>query len=105
MISLLYCGNDKVFRGLLISAISVAAHTTEPLDVHVVTMDLSDCNPAFRPLTEAHCAFLEETLRAYHAESCVTRHEIREMFLSELAESPNLDSVYTPYTLCRLFCD
>ena len=105
MISLLYCGNDKVFRGLLISALSVAVHTAEPLDVHVVTMDLSDKNPAFRPLTEAHCAFLEEVLREYHPASHVTCHEIREMFLSELAESPNLDSVYTPYTLCRLFCD
>lgn len=27
MISLLYCGNDRVFRGLLISLLSVASHT------------------------------------------------------------------------------
>ena len=105
MISLLYCGNDKVFRGLLISLLSVAAHTTGPLDVSLVTMDLTEKNPAFRPLTEEHRAFLEETLRAYHAESRVTRYDITEMFLAEMAESPNLGTVYTPYTLCRLFCD
>lgn len=45
MISLLYCGNDRVFRGLLISLLSVASHTQEALDVHLLTMDLTDKIP------------------------------------------------------------
>jgi len=105
MISLLYCGNEKVFRGLLISLLSVAAHTKEALDVHLLTMDLTDKNPAFLPITEDQSAFLEKTLREKHPESRVTRYDIREMFLSEMGNSPNLNSVYTPYTLLRLFSD
>lgn len=105
MISLLYCGNDKVFRGLLISLLSVASHTRESLDVHLLTMDLTDKNPAFRPITEDQSAFLEKALREKHPESRITRYDIRKMFLSEMKDSPNLDSVYTPYTLLRLFSD
>lgn len=105
MISLLYCGNDKVFPGLLISLLSVAMHTSEPLDVHLLTMDLTEKNPAFRPLTEKHRTFLEQILREKNPESQVTRHDVRELFLAEMNESPNLNSVYTPYTLLRLFSD
>ena len=99
MISLLYCGNDKVFRGLLISLLSVASHTREALDVHLLTMDLTDRNPAFRPITEEQSIFLEKILHEKHPESRI------ELFLSEMKDSPNLDSVYTPYTLLRLFSD
>lgn len=105
MISLLYCGNDKVFRGLLISLLSVAAHTTEALDVHLLTMDLTDRNPAFRPITEEQSIFIGKALREKHSESRVTRYDIREMFLTDMQDSPNIDSVYTPYTLLRLFSD
>ena len=105
MISLLYCGNDKVFRGLLISLLSVASHTREALDVHLLTMDLTDRNPAFRPITEEQSIFLEKILHEKHPESRIARYDIRELFLSEMKDSPNLDSVYTPYTLLRLFSD
>ena len=105
MISLLYCGNDRVFRGLLISLLSVASHTQEALDVYLLTMDLTDKNPAFRQITEEQSAFLEKILREKHPESRITRYDIRELFLSEMKDSPNLDSVYTPYTMLRLFSD
>ena len=74
MISLLYCGNDKVFRGLLISLLSVASHTREALDVHLLTMDLTDRNPAFRPITEEQSIFLEKILHEKHPESRIARY-------------------------------
>ena len=80
MISLVYCGNDRVFRGLLISLLSVASHTQEALDVYLLTMDLTDKNPAFRPITEEQSAFLEKILREKHPESRITRYDIRELF-------------------------
>ena len=44
MINLLFTGNDKIFEGLSISLISIIKHCKEPLNVCVLTMDLSDIN-------------------------------------------------------------
>lgn len=105
MISLLYSGNDNVFRGLLISLLSVAKHTAQPLDVHVLTMDLTDIDEFYRPVTEQQTAFLQDLLQRQNPENKVTRHDVSDAFLKEMGQSPNLHSAYTPYTFLRLFCD
>lgn len=105
MISLLYCGNDKMFDGILISLLSIAKTASEPLDVSILTMDLSGINPLFTPLTEEQGCFMESLLKEKKPRSRLKVYGITELFLSEMKNSPNLNSVYTPYTLLRLFAD
>lgn len=105
MISLLYCGNSAVFRGMLLSALSAAMHTAQPLDVHILTMDATDRDARFTPVSAAAAAFLEEQLRTEHPDSRVTLHDGGALFRRELAHGANADTAYTPYTLLRLLID
>lgn len=105
MISLLYCGNNKIFKGLLISVVSIAKNTKEPLDVHIMTMDLQNKNPSFIPLSKDSAEYIETVIKLENSESRVTLHDATELFLSEMEDSPNMDSFYTPYSLLRLFSD
>lgn len=105
MISLLYCGNSNVFKGLMISLLSVARTTKEPLDVHILTMNLVDTNPNYIDISKEQCDYLESILKEKNSESKLTRYDLKDMFINEMADSPNAQTVYTPYTLLRLFCD
>lgn len=105
MISLLYCGNCAVFPGMLLSLLSVTAHCKAPLWVHILTMDLTDTDPRFTPVTERQAAFLEGELQKVNGESRVMLHDCGALYRETLAESPNAATGYTPYTLLRLLID
>lgn len=105
MIALLYCGNGAVFPGMLLSLLSVTAHCKAPLWVHILTMDLTDTDPRFTPVTERQAAFLEGELQKVNGESRVTLHDCGALYRETLAESPNAATGYTPYTLLRLLID
>ncbi len=104
-ISLLYCGNEKVFPGMLMSLISVGMHTSRPLNVHILTMDRREEDERFAPVTERQAAFLETVLTRMNRKSRVTRHDSTALYERCLLESPNASSVYTPYALLRLLID
>ncbi|MBO5007011.1 MAG: hypothetical protein J6C89_06165 [Clostridia bacterium] len=105
MISLLYSGNDKVFKGLLISLVSIAENTAEPLDVHVLTMDLSDIKSNYLPINREQTDFIEKLLKEQNPESSITLHDLTEKFKNEMLDSPNIENFYTPYAFLRLFAD
>lgn len=105
MISLLYSGNEKVFKGLLISIVSIAENTTEALDVHVLTMDLSDIRADFRPINSSQTNYIENIIKQHNEQSRITLHDLTEKFKQEMSTSPNLKSSYTPYAFLRLFAD
>lgn len=104
-ISLMYCGNDRVFCGMLLSLISVSMHTERPLDVHILTMDGRRQDPRYAPVTDRQAAYLETVLKTAHPDSRVTRHDCGELYERYLAGGPNAESVYTPYALLRLVID
>ena len=105
MIALLYCGNRAVFPGMLLSLLSVTEHCKAPLSVHILTMDLTDTDARFTPVTEKQAAFLETTLQRANGESRVTLHDCGALYRETLADSPNAATGYTPYTLLRLLID
>ena len=105
MIALLYCGNRAVFPGMLLSLLSVTEHCKAPLWVHILTMDLTDTDARFTPVTEKQAAFLETTLQRVNSESRVTLHDCGALYRETLADSPNAATGYTPYTLLRLLID
>ncbi len=105
MISLLYSGNAKVFKGLLISLVSVAKNTCEALDVHILTMDLSDINADFSPINEEQRDFTEKIIKKQNEQSRITLHDLTNIFKGEMMNSPNMKNFYTPYAFLRLFAD
>lgn len=105
MINLLYCGNDKVFDGLLISLLSASKNTKDSIRAYVLTMDLSDIDEKYQPLTEKHRVFLENMIKEQNANSSVNLIDVTEIYKKSMLNSKNLKNHFTPYAQLRLFAD
>lgn len=105
MINLLFCGNDKVFDGLMISLLSASKNTNDTLRVFVLTMDLHDVDEKYQPLTENHRKFLEDMIKEKNASNTVTLIDITKMYKESMLASKNLKNHFTPYAQLRLFAD
>ena len=105
MINLLYCGNDKAFDGLLISLLSASKNTKESIRTFILTMDLSEVNSKYKPLTENHRKYLEDMLKEQNTDSSVTLIDITDIYKSSMLNSKNLKNHFTPYAQLRLFAD
>ena len=104
-INLLYCGNFKVFDGLLISLLSMTKYTKEIIKVFVITMDLQSINLDYAPISQSQINYLENMIKEVNSESSIKLFDISKIFLEETKNSPNLKNNYTPYTLARLYAD
>lgn len=105
MINLLFCGNDKVFDGLMISLLSASKNTNDTLRAYVLTMDLHDVDEKYQPLTEKHRKFLEDMIKEKNANSTVTLIDVTKMYKESMLASKNLKNHFTPYAQLRLFAD
>lgn len=105
MINLLYCGNEKVFDGLLISLLSIIRHTSAPVHAYIMTMDLTDRDTRYTPITQAETDYLDKMLREANPQSSASRIDATEIFIQSMGQSVNLNTSYTPYTLLRLCAD
>lgn len=105
MINLLYCGNNKVFDGMLVSLLSIIKYTSSQINVYVITMDLREIDERNIPVSEDQIAFLENVIKEKNTESSIKRIDVTELFLNDMKNSPNLTNSYTPYTLTRLYAD
>ena len=70
-IQICYCGNRKVFPQILLSVMSVAMHTSAAVCVRVFTMELTEVDEAFVPITQEQRAVLEHVLRGKNAEEAI----------------------------------
>lgn len=105
MINLLYCGNDKVFDGLLISLLSASKNTRDTIHAYVLTMDLSDIDVKYQPITETHRKFIENVIKKYNSNNTITLIDITKMYKESMLNSKNLKNHFTPYAQLRLFAD
>lgn len=104
-LNIMYCGNDKVFDGMLISLLSIIRHTNSPVHVYTLTMDLVDLNPTYKPIPENDVLYLDKMVKETNPESFVKLIDMTELFKGEMGNSPNLSSSYTPYCLLRMLAD
>jgi len=101
----MFAGNYKVFDGILIASISIVQHCKDPINVYILTMDLSEQNPDFLPLSEKQIDCLQRLYSKTNEKSKVIPVDVKEVYLKELGTSPNKESSYTPYALLRLLAD
>lgn len=105
MIPIIYCGNDRIFEGVFLSALSVARRTAAPLEIRILTMDDTAANAKYTPITQEHVALLDAALKHFHPESRALRVDLTERFAEVFAGGKNLKNSYTPYALLRLLAD
>lgn len=105
MINLMFCGNNKVLDGMIISLLSITKHTNEILNVYILTMDLRDINEDYKPVSKEDIKVLEKILKKKNPESKITLIDTTELIRNEILNSANLKTHYTPYIFIRLFSD
>lgn len=98
-----YCGNKKIFPGLLLSVLSLAKYTDRPLRVIVLSMDLHELNAAYLPFSENQMRVLDEALKEKNPESRAELIDLTDLYKETLAEGKNARNLYTPYAQLRLF--
>ena len=105
--NLLFCGNSKVFDGVLTCLLSIVKRTSENvrLNVFLFTMDVSRIKADYVPITDAEVDFLQNILRKYNPKSTVKKVDVTQLYEENFAGSPNEGAYCSPYTLIRLFAD
>lgn len=105
MINLMFCGNDKVLDGMIISLLSIVKYCNKQLNIFVLTMDLTEMNENYRPITKDQILILENIVKKVNSKSKVHLVDVTEYFKEEMLNSVNIKTHYTPYILVRLFSD
>ena len=105
MIPIIYAGNYGIFEGILISLLSVTENTESPVDVYLFTMDLTEQNEKFKPLTTEQADFLDRMCKDKNPLSRVHLTDVGALYKESLLHSPNAVTSYTPYTFLRLLAD
>lgn len=107
MRNVLFCGNDKVFDGVLTCALSILRRTKtdEPFCFYLFTMDVSHIKPTYLPISDAQTAFLQEVVRTYNPANEVRKVDVTDIYMREFSACPNEGAYCSPYTLIRLFAD
>ena len=91
--NILYCGDKKVLDGLIISALSLAKQTKEPLNIFVLTMYLK----GYEPIPYESIEELEKILKKKNPKHSIKLIDITEIFYTEMPKA-NLSTFFTPYT-------
>ena len=107
MINILYCGNDKVFDGILTSALSILKRSKldEPMKFFIFTMDVSHIKPDYLPVSDTQVSFLDGVVKEYNGKNSVVKIDVSDIYMREFSGCPNEDAYCSPYTLIRLFTD
>lgn len=105
MINLMFCGNDKVLDGMIISLLSIVKHYKKILNVYILTMDLHEINEKYKPITKDQVVVLENIIKKVNPNSKINLIDITKYFKEEMLKSVNIKTHYTPYILVRLFSD
>ena len=101
-IQVCYCGNEKVFPLVLLSALSIAKYTAAPVSLYFVTADLTRIRPKFVAVDPSRAEILTRALRTGNPESSAEILDVTELYEKLLGGSKNETSKYTPYSFLRL---
>lgn len=104
MINILYSGNNKVFKGILLGTLSIIKHCSEPITIYLATADFTELNKSFVPISTQQCAFLDEILKTANPQSTAKIIDTTKVFKQSINDK-NLKNCYTPYAMNRLLID
>ena len=105
MINLMYCGNDGAFKGMLLSILSILKNTQEQLSIYVLTMDYTEANERFKPLSQRHIEIIKSAILEHNSQNRLIVIDAGKEFKSTMLQSPNIETGYTPFCMLRLFAD
>lgn len=107
MINILFCGNDKVFDGMLTCALSILKRSRldEPFTFYIFTMDVSHIKDSYLPVPDSQVEFFENVIKEYNPENKAIKIDVTGLYMEHFDKCANEGAYCSPYTLIRLFAD
>ncbi len=102
--NILYCGNEKMEDGLLISILSLLKNTKQTLNIYIMTAFIQTNGKNYYPLSEATVNFLDNQAKKVNPKNSVTRLDLTSLF-NEQRPTANMGTIFTPYCMLRLYAD
>ena len=95
MRNILFCGNSKVFDGVLTCMLSVLkrTHATDPFCFYIFTMDMTRIRPEYTPISEDMTDFLERVAKKFHPQNRVISVDVTVLYERYFGGCPN-ESAY-----------
>ncbi len=104
-INICYCGNDKMFYGVLLSALSVSYVSIKPVRVYILTAELKCGRKHYLPFLDEQAKRIETLLKRHNPQNEVILKDVKDLFLKDFHHCINFHSTYTPYAYMRLVLD
>ncbi len=105
MNNILICGNDSVYKNVILTMLSYVKHNDSPVCVYFLTMDLHELNEKYVCLSEKHRLAMEKILKDKNEESKFISIDCTDKYNELLGPCANALNSYTPYALLRLLSD
>ena len=73
MVNVLFCGNEGVLDGILTCTLSILMRTEskEPFTFYIFTMDLTQIDPKYTPVSEKQIEIFGNVIKSYNPENQV----------------------------------
>lgn len=101
--NILYCGDENIEDGLIISILSLLRNVKEKLKIYVLTIEQIE-NRKINGVTKYSIEFLDKRAKEVNKSNFVKRIDITDLFNRELPIK-NIETRFTPCCMLRLFAD
>ncbi len=102
--NILFCGDDGVTDGIIISTVSILKNIRRPIHIHILTLDLEVGEKHYRAIPEEFACHLDSIVKRHPQGGSVTLYDLTDKFTRE-PPTANLNTSFTPPCMLRLFAD
>lgn len=102
--NLLYCGDQNIQDGLLISILSLLKHEPDELHIYIMTMELHTAEKDYHAIPDRTISFLNQLVQRTNRHSFVKKYDCTTLFERQIPRK-NMGTRFTPYAMLRLFAD
>lgn len=100
IMNILYCGDNGIKNGVLVSILSLIKNNDTPLEIYIATIKYEKVKPFSKETT----AFLNSLVKKKNPESFVKMIDATDVFVKNLPKK-NMGSYFTPCSMLRLYID
>ena len=100
IMNILYCGDEGIKDGLLVSILSLLKHATPPLHIYVLTINYQNS----KPISDRTIAYLDKIAKVCYNGNYVRKIDATDLFVADLP-TKNMNSYFTPCSMLRLYID
>lgn len=102
--NILYCGDENIEDGLVISILSLLKNTKEELHIYVLTANIANKNKKFKGISNSSIDFLDKRVKEESQKNFVKKIDVTDLFNEEIP-TQNMETRFTPCCMLRLFAD